>query len=273
MTTIPKIIPGAEPFFFPANVNKAAAFKERVGCVCLHGLGASPQEVYWMGEALAAEGITTYGPRLFAQGSDYEMMYRARWQDWYLSALDAYHLLRSQCDWVFVAGLSMGGLCAMLLASQVKLDGVIGMGVALDITGDARISHRLRLVNTTIFKFDQATDRVHHRIRKLQEERGEPVTGRVAYYRYKPVMFSELLRMQAVVREQLPNIRIPVQLIFGEKDSAVPLSVMAEMKTLLTGSPRVEALSLPESDHILPNDVEMDRVFATSAAFIRGVVA
>ena len=80
---------GAEPFYYPGG---------RVGCLCLHGLAASPAEVSWLGAYLAGRGLTVCGLRLAGHGADYRHLRYLRWQDWYLSALDGYRLLRAQCD-------------------------------------------------------------------------------------------------------------------------------------------------------------------------------
>src|SRR5689334_12269526 len=96
-----KLMPGAEPFYMPAG---------RVGCLCLHGLGASPQEMAWLGQHLAERGISVCAPRLYAHGVTPDHFQHMRWQDWYLSALDSYHMLRQNCDKVVICGFSMGGL-------------------------------------------------------------------------------------------------------------------------------------------------------------------
>src|SRR4030095_16396304 len=101
MKTHFQIMPGAEPYFHRGG---------KVGCLCLHGFTASPAEVKWFAQHLAAEGYTVYAPRLAGHGTRPQDLARTRWTDWYASASDGYHLLRQQCEKVFVCGMSMGGL-------------------------------------------------------------------------------------------------------------------------------------------------------------------
>src|SRR4051812_13660433 len=117
-------MPGAEPFFFPGG---------RIGCLCLHGLSAAPQEMYWFGKHLHQCGATVYGPRLHGHGVTRDYFRHTRWQDWYLSALDGYHLLRSQCDQVFVLGLSMGALISLRLAASEQIAGVVALAAPLSL--------------------------------------------------------------------------------------------------------------------------------------------
>jgi carboxylesterase len=267
--TVPTILPGAEPFFFAGDPAKAGA---RIGCLCLHGLNASPQEMYWLGRSLAAHGATAYGPRLFGHGIDVSLLNRARWQDWYSAALDGYYVLRAQCDYVFVLGLSMGGLCSLLLAAEQPVDGVVALAAALRVNGEARAAHLLRYTGVTVLRFDRDKDVIDKRVKALQSHAGERLTGRVSYYAHKATGISELLRMQAVTRARLSKISAPALLVYSERDSVIPFSVMAELQGALTGSANVQALPLSQSDHILTNDVEMDQVFDACWAFIQAAV-
>ena len=117
-TYIPTIIPGGKLSELRAGP---------VGCLCLHGVSASPDEMRWFGEHLHSQGITVFAPRAVGHGVHQSHMRTTRWQDWYLSALDGYHLLRKECNQIYVAGLSKGGLLALLVAANEYVDGVIVM--------------------------------------------------------------------------------------------------------------------------------------------------
>lgn len=268
-TSIPKIIPGAEPFFFPGDAVKAGA---RIGCLVMHGLNASPQEVFWLGRHLGAQGAMVYGARLYGHGIDVELLNRARWQDWYASALDGYTLLRQHCDQVFVMGLSLGGLISLLLAANQPVGGVIVLAGALRLRSDARIAHLLRYTGMTILKFDREKDVIHKRVTQMQRDAGEPITGRVSYYAHKAAGLSELLRLQAVVDGSLSKITAPAMLVYSEGDTVIPFDVMAELQRKMTGSRAVQTLPLRDSEHILTNDVDMDRVFEGAWSFIQQTV-
>lgn len=259
-----KLLHGAEPFFFPGDLSK------RTGILLLHGLTAAPQEVYWLGEHLARQGMMVYGPRLYGHGINARWMNRGRWLDWYAGALDGYHMLRANCDRVFVGGLSMGGLLALLLASNEEVAGIISMAGALRIKTDGRPTHFLRYTRMRVARYEQATDAIDQRVRQLQAERGERETGRVAYYEHRAMGVSELLRLQATVQSHLSKITAPALLIYSESDETIPFAVMGELQRKLTASRKVQTVSLQQSKHILTNDVEMERVFAAVLEFIEG---
>ena len=80
-TTIPPVRRGAEPFFLNGNGKHGD-----VGCVCVHGFTASPEEMRWLGEYLNARGLTVYGPRLAGHGLTPERMRTQHWLDFHSSA-------------------------------------------------------------------------------------------------------------------------------------------------------------------------------------------
>lgn len=116
------LIPGSEPFFMPGSGPNG-----RTGCLLIHGFTGTPFEMRGLGECLAEQGYTVYGPRLAHHGTKAADINRSRWWDWYFSALDGWHLLNSLCDQIFVIGLSMGGLTALVLAANEPVAGVVAM--------------------------------------------------------------------------------------------------------------------------------------------------
>lgn len=260
MPTTPTIMQGAEPFFFAGS---------RIGALCVHGLTASPQEVYWLGKHLAQQGLTVLGPRLAGHGTTFNDLRLSRWQDWYYSVLDGYHLLRQCCDQVFVLGISLGGLLSLHLAAHEKVAGVVAMAAPLYVEAKgARFTPVLRYVVNTVVTFDRANDPLNERVLQRQRERGEPAVGRVAYYRHSAAGVAELLKIQQTVRADLARITAPTLLVYSEKDSAVSVRNIDLLTDGLISAPSVEVFRLKQSDHIVTNDVECDDVFERAWSFI-----
>ena len=115
------VLPGAEPFGFPGTGTDG-----RTGVLLVHGFTGRPSSMRPWGAHLAAVGCAVRCPRLPGHGT--------RWQDcnevdedqWVAAAQQALDELASECDSVFVAGLSMGGTLATRLA-EVRPDDVAGL--------------------------------------------------------------------------------------------------------------------------------------------------
>jgi carboxylesterase len=106
------------PFYFPGG---------SVGCLLVHGFTGSSLEMRGLGEYLAARGYTVRGPLLPGHGTSPEDMATTNRHDWLREAEADFRRLQAACSKVFVAGLSMGGVISLILASKYPVDGVITM--------------------------------------------------------------------------------------------------------------------------------------------------
>lgn len=257
-TPFPMIMKGAEPYFHRGGP---------VGVLVLHGFTASPAEPRWLGTHLAGQGMTVYIPRIAGHGTDQRDIARLHWRDWYVSALDGYYVLRQQCEQVFVAGHSMGGLLALLLAAQVPLTGVAVLASPVQFNNRTMASaHLLKYVMPYT---DQSGDSVlTETIQAEQAQRGEPVIGRVRYNIWSTAAVAQLYALVNTARDMLPQVTAPLLLVYSEADTVVPL---ADADIIATGvrSAVIERHTVPNSDHILIQDYERDTVFQLVSAFIR----
>ncbi len=247
---IPDLLPGAEPFFFRGGAT---------GCLVLHGYTASPQEMRGLGEHLAAQGHTVYGPRLAHHGTQPADMNRARWRDWYFSALDGYHVLRTQCEQVVVIGLSMGAAIALMLASQQPVAAVVAMGTSIymDFGWQVRFARLVSYVYPYITKPPLSGDppwdvRVDYRVRPLRS-------------------LAEFADYMPAVDAILPQVGVPVLLMHAKNDELVPPENMGLIYDRL-GSADKKKVWIEDSDHVITEDREKERVWAIVAEFVQAQV-
>jgi carboxylesterase len=257
-------MPGAEPYFQRGG---------STGCLCLHGFTASPAEVRWFAEHLAEAGHTVYAPRLAGHGTTHQDLARVRWTDWYTSALDGYHLLKHQCDQIFLCGLSMGALLALLLSADLPVDGVIALAAPLATYGSPQKISVVRLLKYVLRYTNQAdTSELPHRVRTEQTRRGEAAVGRVRYDLWSTAGYEQFLRLRQTVLQRLPDVTAPLLLVFSEKDATVtPASQQIICKQVQ--SRVIETRMLKESGHVMTQDMEMQTVFQWSQDFIARQIA
>ena len=89
------------------------------GVLLLHGFTGTIAHLRPVAEALHKQGFTVMGPNLPGHGTTMDEMAACTWQDWLEAAKAAFIKLQKCCDDVSVAGLSMGGCLALLLAEQM----------------------------------------------------------------------------------------------------------------------------------------------------------
>lgn len=89
-----------------------------LGVILVHGLLASPAELFALGQKIAAAGHLVMGVRLEGHGTSPWDLCRCNWQDWMRSLKRAYHIMEMQCDSIALVGFSTGGALSLLLAAE-----------------------------------------------------------------------------------------------------------------------------------------------------------
>ncbi len=248
---LPTIVPGAEPFLLAGG---------DVGCVCVHGFGAAPEQMRWLGESLHARGLTVYAPRLAGHGTQVELMGRQHWLDWYEDVIDGVALLRGRCRKVFVAGLSMGGVLALRAAAENQIDGALVLASPMRLNIPLR---RLLPVAKTVWRYYPLTSQgLDGRVRALQRDMGRREVGTAAYRERWPV--AAIAQLDALVedtRRHLSAVRVPLLLVYSHGDRTVPFGNMAIVAQGVSSQDVVQR-TLDHSDHILTQEDERETVYA-----------
>lgn len=257
---IPRLIPTAEPFFFPGGPT---------GCLLVHGFTGTPKEMRWMGEFLSAEGYTVTGVRLAGHATRPEDMLRTRWQDWLASVEDGWHMLNSALTYtpaaqrrIFVFGLSMGGVLALILASQryakrCPVAGVVAMSTPYALPHDWRIPY-LRLFSLIHPEEDKGPPDWHN---------PDAAQDHIDYPAYPTRSIAELRDLLAEMRSLLPQVLAPTLLIHSKEDSGVSPENMDLIYQHL-GTPNKQKLWVENSGHVITREPERQTVFQAATAFM-----
>ena len=253
-------LPGAEPFFFLGG---------DTGCLCLHGFTATPSEVRWLGEYLRDCGCTVYGQRLAGHGTDPTHLARTTWLDWYASALDGYHLLRQTCRRIVLIGHSMGGLLALLLATEVETAGVAALATPLRFTSRA-IANARWLKYPLPYSMQPDLSALPQVVREEQARRGEAVRGRVRYDRWSSAAVGELYALSRYTETQLAQVTAPLLLVYSQADTTAVVA-QGDYIAAAVSSQNIRRHVLQHSGHILTQDVEREQVFTWVADFVAAV--
>jgi carboxylesterase len=249
------VLPGAEPFYFPGG---------RIGCLLVHGFTASPQEVRGLGEHLARAGNTVLGVRLAGHGTRWQDLAHTRWQDWYASVESGCHLLRGQCEQLFVLGMSTGGDLALILSTEYDLDGVVTMSAPYQLPPNPT----LRL----LYPFLAPLSTILPKLRKGPPDFRDPsaAAARVAYDCYPLRAVREFGLMLQALHAALPDVRVPVLTMHSQQDNFIPFEDMTRIHARL-GSADKQMFSVVNSNHIVSSDAARRQVFKQAEAFIQRI--
>lgn len=86
----------------------------------VHGLTGTPAEMRDFGRQLARQGLSVACPQLAGHCDSVAALKASRWEDWYDSVERCFEALAQRHAQVYVAGLSMGALLCLLLASRQR---------------------------------------------------------------------------------------------------------------------------------------------------------
>jgi carboxylesterase len=255
---IPKLIAGAEPQFYRGN---------EIGCLISHGFMASPGEVGWLGKHLAEQGYTVYVPRLTGHGIHYTHMTRMRWEDWYAQVLDGYHMLKQQCEQVVAIGHSMGGMLSLLLAANESVDALVVAAAPLKLKG-ASLPYAQWLSRIMPFTHHPSEAELNAVIEAEQARRGETVLSRVHYANWSTRAVYEIYRLSLDMQPHLPQVKVPLLLLYSENDTTAPLHNMDRIVNAVQ-STTIEKHILSRGEHIIFQDEGRDEAFQIVTNFIK----
>ena len=254
-----RIIPTAEPFFFPGKPGYP-------GCLLIHGFTGAPKEMRWMGEYLGAQGYPSLGIRLAGHATRPEDMIRSRYTDWMASVEDGYHFLRGVADRIYLVGLSMGGILSLLMSTILDVAGVVAMSTPYRLPYDYP-AWAMRMMSK-FFPYQP----------KSKEEPGASWFDKEAYaehisYPLNPVRSgAELQQLLGEMHAALPKVDVPVLLIHSKNDTYVLPENMEHIYADLGASDKTK-LYVTEAGHVVTRDAARGQVFEAASEFIRRIEA
>ena len=225
----------------------------RAAVLCLHGLTGTPYEVRPLAEALSREGIRALGPALPGHNETPAQLARTSHGEWLDAARRHLRALRARHERVFIAGVSLGGLLALALASEEPVDAAVVVGTPL------RLSTPTSVLVPLLAPF------VRYARKRGGSDIQEPgARGRHPSYDVMPLAsVRELIRLQRQVRRRLARVSAPILIAHGAHDRTASLSD-ARFIHANVGSLERRLLVLEASGHVAT--VDFDGALLASAA-------
>jgi carboxylesterase len=227
-----------------------------VGCLVMQGFTGTVGSIRYYAEQLAAKGLSVEAPRLTGHGTRWQDVNQARYTDWIRDAEQAYQLLASQCDKVFVTGLSMGGTLILYLAEHhPEIAGVIPVNAPVFMT-DKRAPFLPILKHLIASTPAIASDIM------------EPGVIEPAYDRTPTAGAHEMVKLLGVTRRDLRLIAQPLLVMRSTHDHVVPHECGPFIMEH-TASTDKEMVVFERSAHVVTMDYDKDGVVDSAWKFIR----
>lgn len=241
-----KIMSGAESFFFKGTNERAV--------LLLHGYTGAPSEMRLLGEYLNSKGFTVKCVLLPGHGTTPEDLNETTTDDWYAEAERACCELLSSHSKVMVAGLSMGGLLTIRIASQLPIERAAILAAPIYLQ-DKRVP--LFPILRLFIKYLPKQKRNYHEAAKYN----------VAYDKMPTRPIGSILQMIKTAKaEYIPKIEIPCLIMQSKIEHTVaPKSAQYIYDNIKS---KVKKLVWFEHcGHILTLDNEREKVFELVGEF------
>jgi carboxylesterase len=249
------LIPGGEPFFYLGG---------EPGCLLIHGFPGAPEEMRWLGQYLAAQGITSLGVRLFGHGTRPSDLLRARKEDWQADVEGGLACLQGCTEKQVAIGLSMGGMLAMDLAANVPLTGLVVMSTPWVLPPPADLLQPFLPVLERVWRYrtpNEPSDWIDKQAEALNVN-----------YPVQPLhAVGQLLELLRLVKTELGQIKCPAHLIYSEGDPVAPPPHGQSYLEQL-GSDQKELTRISGSGHNIVRDAAREIVFQTIVQFVHSLV-
>ncbi|MDQ8179176.1 alpha/beta fold hydrolase [Pelagicoccus sp. SDUM812005] len=229
--------------------------KVRAGVLLVHGYMAAPMEMRYLGEAISEHGYHCHGLRIEGHGTAPLNLSETSWKDWLFSVHTAY--LRMAClhDTVYLVGFSMGGLLALLKASQLgsQLAGVVAINPAFRLK-----DHRAGLAGAADV-WNGMLQNLHIDIGKVEYVENLPANPEINYTRNYVKGVRQLGLLISRCEESLPQVRCPCLVVQARKDPVVDATGVELIREKI-GSDAASIVLLKADSHVIVTDEHRDDV-------------
>ena len=227
-----------------------------IGVLLSHGFTGSTKAMIGWARHLEAAGFQVLVPRLPGHGTTWQECNQTTWTDWYACVDEAFSVLSTRCEQVFLAGLSMGGALSLRLAEQhgAAVSGLVLVNPVINIS-DPRM--RALPVLRLIPSFGGIVNDI-----------AKPGQDEWGYDRLPLRALHSQTFLWADVRRNLDRVDQPLLVYRAIHDHVADPSSVRLIKAAVRSSDQIY-IELQRSYHVATLDYDAEDIFDGSVAFFR----
>ncbi len=254
----------------------------KTAVLLIHGLTGTPSEMKHFGRVLARKGLTVACPEMAGHCASIEALRATTWKDWYNSMDAAFEALKREYDQVFVAGLSMGALIALLLASEKKsrVSGIILLSATFFYDGwnVPRLRRKLLLpiVLYTPLKYFLSweetapygikCERTRALVAAILDNKDSKTADKIGYFKTPATVILESVRLIGAARKCLNGVISPTLIVHSTEDDMASLKNAHFVEERISAK-HIETMFVDDTYHVLTLDKRKDDIARRVAKF------
>ncbi|GAA4864564.1 carboxylesterase [Paenibacillus vulneris] len=239
-----------EPFFLQGHGERASTH-----IMMIHGFTSSPAEFRRLGYYLHDIGYTVDGILLPGHGTSPEDMMTTGWKDWSGHVVQHYDAIKNRNGkQVIVIGHSMGGLLAMKLAMERRLEGVISLSAPIFLKSRKTI---MAVLLKYVMNYMEA-----------KPAAADYIIEEACTYTKMPVpCIVDLRKLMKLVKSRLEKVHVPIFIAQGERDGVVRPKSAAYIYQHVSSQMK-QLTYYPDSSHAVLLDKEREKVYEDIHRFV-----
>lgn len=223
------------------------------GILLLHGFGDTPQTLSLLARELHSAGYDVRAPLLPGHGRSFDSFAASRHKEWLGYAREELRAMRANHEVVILAGLSMGGAIAAILAAEnPDTPTLVMMAPYMDMP----FTHKVAASAYWLWGADKKRKGNSPGSLRDPLERAK----NVGYGAYSARLLHELSRLSAKARRALPRITMPALIVQSRTDPRIKPEI-AERTLASLGSQEKKLVWIEGAGHIITVDYGREQVF------------
>lgn len=228
------------------------------GVLLLHGFTGSAAHMRPLGEALNRQGFTVMGINLPGHAVSMDDMAQTSWQDWLDAAKEAFYQLQGRCRYASVAGLSMGGCLALIIAQQMQPTAAVTISAPMGVRNPLLPLAGLASVFMPRVMWRSRTDTAD-----VLDDRYD-----YGYPGFPTRCAADLQRIIRMARQDLHAVQCPLLVVQSRQDETITVD-SADVIVKGVSSERVGALWLEGVPHVCTLSPQKENIASAMAELFR----
>ena len=232
------------------------------GVLLLHGFGDTPQTLSLLARRLHKAGYSVLVPLLPGHGRAMNDFTRSRANEWIAAARSSFFEMRDRSNGTSIAGLSMGGALAVLVAAEAR-----DVSAVVLIAPYLGMPRTLRLAAATHWVWGRLAGELNGRSPRSIHDPIEREKN-LSYGAVTARALHELSKVMTRARKALPQVTAPTLIVQSREDPRISPDI-AESALEELGAKEKKLVWTEGAGHIITVDYGRERVFGEVEKWLR----
>ncbi len=249
--------------------------KSKSAVLLVHGLTGTPAEMKHFGRVLSRKGLTVACPELAGHCASIKALQATSWKDWYRSVENAFDALNREYEQVFIAGLSMGALLALMVAAKrkSKVAGIILLSSTFFYDGWNMPQFQQKILLPIVlytplkyFIYWEETapygikcERTRALVAAILDNKDAKSADKIGYFKTPATVILESVRLIKAARKCLSEVTSPALIVHSTEDDMASLKNAYYVEKNIA-SQHVETMYVDDTYHVLTLDKRKDDI-------------